>query len=95
MTLVIDTGEFAPDMLAGIPDWFIDQMPDGQDAALTLARFGQHMIGELQSPHGPKTMATVRKHILARWSVLRTIADHHPELFDEIMVAYGERWSRD
>ena len=88
-TFVIDTG--APqqrtlrDML---PDWFLDQQPNAATEAQLAFTYGQWIIAEALRP---KKAATVRDHLLAKWRVLPRIAEHHPEVFDEILVTYALR----
>ena len=50
--------------------------------------YGQWLIGEA---FRPKKVETVRKHLLAAWWVLPIIADHHPEVFDELLSVYALR----
>jgi hypothetical protein len=89
MTFAIDTGEKRP-LIERLPSWFLDGYPDAE--AMTDARlahdFGQWMIGEALRP---KKAETCRKHILGSWWVLPIIADHHPEVFDEILTTYALR----
>jgi len=87
MTFIIDTGETSL-LRQRLPDWFLDQEPDDATDARLAHDYGQWLIGEALRP---KKMETVRRHILAAWWVLPIIAEHHPEVFDEILVTYGLR----
>ena len=95
-TFEIDTGVFdqAPALLAQIPDWFLDQYTVLPDESRALHDYGYHLIGWLQDPNGPKKMATVRKHFLCHWVFLRNLAEQHPDVFDELLAAYAERWQQ-
>lgn len=95
MTFEIDTGaSIAPTAVSYVPDWALDQCV-GQPDARVIAYFAQHLIGEMNPDRGdgraPKKMETVRKHFLKNWHFVRLMADEDPDLFDAILVAYGER----
>ncbi len=92
MTFQIDTGT-APSPLDRIPDWFRDTYPDERDVARIVHDYGYHLIGAMNpdNPNNPKTVATVRKHMLAAWWFIRDLAEMHPDVFDELMTAYAER----
>lgn len=92
----IDTGApGAPDTYAPpaietlIPDWFRDMAAANTPPEQLAHDYGYHIIGAMQNP---KTWPTVRKHILHDWRFLRSLADVHPDVFDEILQAYAERW---
>ena len=88
-SFVIDTGIKRP-LLERLPDWFLDQYDNAEavpDARLSHD-YGQWLIKEAQRP---KKAETVRKHILAAWWVLPILADHHPEVFDELLCTYALR----
>lgn len=88
MTFIIDTGPAPRGFRDRLPDWFLDQQPeDATDAQLAFT-YGQWIISEALRP---KKAATVREHLLAKWQVLPTIAEHHPEVFDEILCTYALR----
>jgi len=92
MSFVIDTGStgdsvFTPE--STIPDWFQDQLPADATVEKKMHDFAYHIIGAMQNP---KTFEAVRKHICRDWSFLRQLALIHPEVFDEVLCAYGERW---
>ena len=82
----IDTG--VSDLRSRLPDWFLDREPETATDAQLAFTYGQHLISEALRP---KTVATVRRHLLAAWWVLPIIAEHHPEVFDGILVTYGLR----
>lgn len=90
MTFTIDTGPVLRPLLDRLPDWFLDGYPDV--SAMTDARlahdYGQWMVTEAMRP---KKAETVRKHLLAAWWVMPVIAEHHPEVFDEILMTYALR----
>jgi len=88
MTLVIDTGRSETDPRRHMPDWFIDRNDTGDDLRL-IHDYGYYLIGELRAP---KTMATVRRHVIGQWAFLRTLAEQQPDIFDEFQVAYAERF---
>lgn len=88
MTFVIDTGSPVSPLRDRLPDWFLDyQTDDATDAKLAFT-YGQHLITEALRP---KKVETVRKHLLAAWWCLPIIAEHHPEVFDEILVTFALR----
>lgn len=87
MTLVIDTGTPQLSPLEYIPDWFRD-ICDGVSNERTVHDFAYHLMGAMNNP---KTIDTVRKHILANWRFLAVLADMHPGVFDEFWTAYAER----
>ena len=71
-----------------LPTWFLDQQPDSATEAQLAFTYGQWLILEAMRP---KKVETVRKHLLATWWALPIIADHHPEVFDEILTTYALR----
>lgn len=89
MTFIIDTGaQPAWGIRDRLPDWFIDQQPEAATDAQLCFTYGQWLISEAMRP---KKVETVRKHMLAAWWVLPHIAEHHPEVFDEILTTYALR----
>lgn len=66
----------------------MDELPDGVSEADAAQAFAYHMIWKMQQP---KTIATVRKHMLAKNRFLLRLAEIQPDLFDEVMCAYAER----
>lgn len=88
MTFVIDTGPAESAIRAHLPDWFLDQQPGTATDAQLAFTYGQWIIAEALRP---KKAATVRDHLLAKWRVLPIIAEHHPEVFDEILTTYALR----
>jgi hypothetical protein len=88
-TFEIDTGNTTPGM-EYVPGWFLDQYNIVPDDARVVHDWAYHLIGAVNNP---KKMETVRKHLLAQWGFLRVLADVHPAVFDELLVAYGERWA--
>ena len=88
--IVIDTGERAADPLLGIPDWFIDQMPEDMPQDRLIHQYAYHLIGKLSEY---RSMKFARKHLILHWGFLRALADTHPEIFDEAIAAYAEVWA--
>lgn len=88
MTFVIDTGVPVSPLRDRLPDWFLDQQPDTATDAQLAFTYGQWLISEAMRP---KKVETVRKHLLAAWWALPIIADHHPEVFDEILCTFALR----
>ena len=88
MTFIIDTGPAPRGFRDRLPDWFLDQQAeDATDAQLAFT-YGQWLTSEAMRP---KKVETVRKHRLAAWWALPIIADHHPEVFDEILMTFALR----
>lgn len=88
MTFVIDTGATVSPLRDRLPDWFLDQQAETATDAQLAFTYGQWLIGEAMRP---KKVETVRKHLLAAWWVLPIISDHHPEVFDEILMTFAMR----
>lgn len=87
-TFEIDTGpDFSP-LRDRLHAWFLDQQPETATDAQLAFTYGQWLITEAARP---KKVETVRKHLLADWWVLPIIAQWHPEVFDEILVAFSLR----
>lgn len=93
MSITIDTGvtQSAVDPIAMVPTWFRDFYADNEDPARIIHDYGLHLAAALNNP---KKMETVRRHTLAQWEFLRCLAETHPEIFDEFIVAYAERAQR-
>ncbi len=88
-TFEIDTGiQRAWSVRDRLPDWFLDQQPEDATDAQLCFTYGQWLTGETRRP---KTVATVRKHLLAAWWFLPHLAEHHPEVFDDLLCAYALR----
>lgn len=90
MTITIDTGitKADTDPIVMVPTWFRDFYADDADTARIIHDYGLHLAAALKNP---KKMETVRKHTLAQWDFLRSLAETHPDIFDEFIVAYAER----
>jgi hypothetical protein len=89
VTFQIDTGTTpAWGIRDRLPDWFLDQQADDATDAHLAHAYGQWIIAESLRP---KKAATVREHLLAKWWVFPIIAEHHPEVFDEIFVTFALR----
>lgn len=85
--IVIDTGAPAANPLLGIPDWFIDMMPEDMPQDRIIHQYAYHLIGKLSEY---RSITFARKHLLLHWGFLRALAETHPEIFDEAMAAYAE-----
>lgn len=89
----IDTGHAVAPAIEQVPDWFRDAC--GTDDESRIAHdYAYHLIGEMLDDNGPKTMKTVRRHMLAKWAFLAALADMHPDVFDEVFTTYAERVQR-
>lgn len=88
MSFIIDTGAPASTIRDRLPDWFLDQQPENATDAHLAFTYGQHLTAEALRP---KRLETVRRHLLAAWWVLPTIAEHHPEVFDQILTTFALR----
>lgn len=88
MTFIIDTGPTFSPLRDRLPDWFLDQQAETATDAQLAFTYGQWLTSEALRP---KKVETVRKHILAAWWALPIIAEHHPEVFDQILQTYGLR----
>ena len=84
---IIDTGNKSV-LRERLSDWFLDQQDDAATDAQLAFTYGQWLISETQRP---RKVETVRKHILAAWWFLPHLAEHHPEVFDELLCAYALR----
>jgi len=88
VTFVIDTGSTASPLRDRLPDWFLDQEPENATDARLAHDYGQWLITEALRP---KKLETVRRHLLAAWWVMPIIAEHVPEVFDEILTTFALR----
>ena len=90
MAFKIDTGvalgDFDPRSL--MPDWFRDQHAEDAPFERLAFIYGQWIISEIDRP---KKAETVRKHLVFSWRFLSQLEACHPEVFDEILVAYARR----
>ena len=59
------------------------------DRTRAVTDYAQAIIAELEDPHGPKKMETVRRHTLAKMRFLTCLGTEHPDLFDEFWAAYA------
>lgn len=92
MTLIIDTGVSARTMpglsrndaiLDGARDGLpLDAPQEAIDAAVTRL-----IVAGLQRP---KTLATVRRHLLGMWPIIADLAFRDPAGFDRIIAEYHE-----
>lgn len=90
MTFTIDTGLNPRPLLQRLPTWFLDGYPDAD--AMPDSRiahdYGQLLIVDFAKP---KKSETVRKHLLGCWWFLPILAEHHPEVFDELLCTFAHR----
>jgi len=84
----IDLGQTQFDPRDLVPDWFADQLPRDTTTERLFHEYAYHLIG---ATNDPAKMETVRRHTLAQWRFLRHLADMHPAIFDEFLMAYAER----
>jgi hypothetical protein len=91
MAFEIDTGIAERTPISYLPDWFLDQYREVPDESRAVHDFAFHLVGALHAHDGPKKIETVRKHLIAQWGFLRILADMHPEVFDELLMAYARR----
>ena len=88
MAFKIDTGAPAFNPVTLLPDWFRDQHPEDAPFERLAFAYGQWMLAEVDRPQMTKT---ARKHMLFSWRFMGLLAECHPEVFDEILVAYALR----
>lgn len=71
-----------------IPDYILDDLPDGATEIAAARAFAYHMIWKIKQP---KRLETVRKHFTFNWPFMRRLSEIEPEVFDELLCAYAER----
>lgn len=71
-----------------IPDYILDELPDGASEGQAAQEYAYHLIWRMQQP---KTLKTVRRHMLASNAFMMRLAEINPEVFDEVLCAYAER----
>jgi hypothetical protein len=69
------------------PMWLQDMLPADATREHIARAYAHHIIGDMGRP---KTMATVRKHMLAVWPFLQRLGEEQPGLFDEVLLRYAE-----
>lgn len=69
-------------------DNVLDELPNGVSELDAAKAQAFHMIWKMKQP---KTIDTVRKHMLMKNRFLLRLAEIAPEHFDEVMCAYAER----
>lgn len=92
MTLIIDTGVSARTMPGlsrndAILDGARDSLPwDAPQEAIDaeLTKLIVVMLGQ------PKTLATVRRHLIGMWPIIADLAQRDPAGFDRIIAEYHE-----
>lgn len=89
MSFVIDTGTQEVTIATFISDWFKDQYPENTPVEKLAHDYAYHLIGALKNP---KMMKTVRTHFVAQFPFMQRLAEMHPDVFDELVAAYTERW---
>ena len=70
-----------------ILDAAMDSLPATATQAQIDARLVEYITGDLRKP---KTMKTVRAHLLAHWHHIAPLAERAPELFDSIILEVAE-----
>jgi hypothetical protein len=90
MTLIIDTGAPQINPTQGVPDWFVDMMPEGTPPERIMHNYAYNLIGKLSDY---SSMKFARKHLMMHWGFLSRLAEIHPEIFDEVLSAYAEVWA--
>lgn len=85
--MLIDTGAPQIDVTHGIPDWFMDLMPEGTTPERAMHQYAYHIVGKLSEYHSSKF---ARRFFLGHWPFLGRLAEIYPEIFDEVMTAYAE-----
>lgn len=76
------------DARALIPDFVLDELPDGVDEVKAAQTYAYHLIWQFKQP---KMLKTVRDRILFANRFLMRLAEIDPDLFDEVICAYAER----
>jgi hypothetical protein len=90
----IDTGSDAPRRMfsMGMPevlmDGVLDSLPTDATQAQIDDRLVQHVMGMLRQP---RTLATVRRKLVALLPLLAGIAEREPAQFDAILLEYLDR----
>lgn len=67
-----------------------DELPEDATQAQIDDLISQYVIGDLRQP---KTMRTVRNHLLRYWPVIAPLAAREPEIFDQILLEFCDRAS--
>lgn len=89
MSFEIDTGHQSATIATFISDWFVDLYPEDTPIEKLAHDYAYHLIGALNNP---KMMKTVRAHFVAQFRFMEHLAEMHPDVFDELVAAYTERW---
>ena len=65
----------------------LDGMPENATDAQVADYVAQYLIGRIRKYKSARVM---RQHLISRWELVRMIADHHPDVFDAILMEYAE-----
>lgn len=91
MSFDVDTGQdrawFQQDVCEIISNAVADALSEDASQAQVDDLAAQMIIGDLR---GPKTLKTVRAHMLRLWPLIAPLADREPELFDQIILEFAE-----
>lgn len=88
--MLIDVGAPQIDVTHGIPDWFMDLMPEGTAPERAMHQYAYHLIGKVAEY---KSMKFARRFLVGHWPFLARLAEIHPEIFDEVLASYAEVWA--
>ena len=80
--------------------WMADEVNFGTDdpgpPAQRVQSYAHLIMGSFSPDRGdkrcPKTTRSHRKNLMFQWGFLKCLAEENPGLFDEVLVAYVERW---
>lgn len=86
----IDVGAPQIDVTHGIPDWFMDLMPQGESPERAVHQYAYHLIGKLAEY---RSMKFARRFLTGHWLFLARLAETYPEIFDEVLATYAEVWT--
>lgn len=95
MTFTIETGSpvahvYGLDHCTVLMQAVRDGLPEDATQAQIDDMVCQYVIGDLRAP---KTMQTVRNHLLRYWPLIAPLASREPDLFDSILNEFSERAS--
>lgn len=65
-----------------------DELEDDATQAQIDDLLCQYIVGDLRQP---KTLKTVRGHLLRYWPLIAPLANREPDLFDQILLEFCDR----